>query len=430
MAVLTKTRRHNSRRRKVFIALMVLFAGLVSVGGVYAYRMVDAIVHAEKTAVYPLPTRKSDVTFPTQQPPQQPTSAAAAPTATTDPSFPTATPDPFVTPSATPAPQGAATAVPQLPAGDDTSHWDVIEGLWGQISSTDPGTSSVWGGKTDLTILVLGVDRRPEGGDQNADVIIIAHVDLIDRKVAAVSIPRDLLVEIPGIGPDKINAAYNYGSKANPESKVAGVAMMRDTIEYVFQVPIDGYIMVDFTGFTDVIDAMGGVTVDVPETIVDTEFPTDDFGTEVVRFMPGVQKMDGERTLQYVRTRHQDSDDGRRERQLQVLRALFGEAKSFGSLRNGFEIITALGDSVQTSFWLDQQLTLAQLGYDMTDADIKLSNLTEPLIWEGYTEAGAWVYLSDPVMVQQWVWESLSTENFNAVTPMSSPVATPAAINP
>ena len=180
---------------------------------------------------------------------------------------------------------------------------------------------------------------------------------------------------------------------------------------------------------------MGGVTIDVPETIVDTEFPTDDFGTEVVRFMPGVQKMDGQRTLQYVRTRHQDSDDGRRERQLQVLRALFGQAKSFGSITNGFEIITALGDSVQTSFWLEQQLTLAQLGYDMTDADINLLNLTEPMIWEGYTEDGAWVYLSEPAAVQQWVWDSLSTENFNATTapgvaPLSSPVATPAVVNP
>jgi LCP family protein required for cell wall assembly len=443
MAVLTKKRRHNPRRRKVFIALMVLFVGLVSVGGVYAYRMVDAIVHAEKTAVYPLPTRRADVTFPTKEPPPQPTNTVAVPTATTDLLIPTATPNPFATPSATLAPQptstaqpqGTATAVPQLPTGDDTSHWDVVEGLWGQLSSTDPSTSSVWGGKTDLNILLLGVDRRPEGGDQNADVIIIAHVDLIDRKVAAVSIPRDLLVEIPGIGPDKINSAYNYGVKANPESKVAGVAMMRDTIEFVFQVPIDGYIMVDFNGFTEVIDAMGGVTVDVPETIVDTEFPTEDFGTETVRFTPGIQKLNGERALQYVRTRHQDSDDGRRERQLQILRALFGQAKSFGSITNGFEIITALGDSIQTSFWLEQQLTLAQLGYDMTDSDIKLLNLTEPMIWGGYTDAGAWVYFSDPVAVQQWVWDSLSTDNFSAsmpasTTPISSPVSTPRAFNP
>ena len=446
MAVLTKSRRNSSRRRKAFVALMVILVGLVSVGGVYAYRMVDAIVHAEKTAVFPLPTRRSDLSFarsPTAVQTVQSTVTVGPPTMTVDPSIPTSTADPRATlspiptpqPSATELPGGSATAQPQLPSYGETSHWDVVEGLWSSIASTDPGTSSVWGGMSSLNIMVLGVDRRPDGGDQNADVIIIARVDLTSGKVAAVSIPRDLLVEIPGVGPDKINSAYNYGIRAEPGSRIAGVALMRDTIESVFQVPIDGYIMVDFNGFTEVVDAMGGVTVDVPETIVDPEFPTDDFGTEVVRFLPGVQELDGERTLQYVRTRHQDSDDGRRDRQLQVLRAMFGQAKSLGSITNGFEIITALGSSVQTSFYMDQQLTLAQLGYGMTDADIKLSNLTEPMIQGGYTEAGAWVYFSDPVEVQTWIWESLSTDEISAtpaltVAPWESPEATPANSTP
>ncbi len=276
----------------------------------------------------------------------------------------------------------------------------------------------------------MGVDKRPDGGDQNADVIIIAHIDLVDRKVSAVSIPRDLLVEIPGIGLDKINSAYNYGVQSDPESRVAGVVMMRDTIESVFQVPIHGYIMVDFDGFTQVVDEMGGVTVDVPELIVDNEYPTEDNGTEVLTFTPGVQTMDGERALKYVRTRHQDSDDGRRDRQLQVLRALFDQAKSVDSISNGFDIITALGDSVQTSFYIDQQLALAQIGYGMADADINLSNLGDPLIWGGYTESGAWVYFSDPVAVNAWVKDSLSTDvptnPFAGIIQSSpSPVATP-----
>ena len=164
---------------------------------------------------------------------------------------------------------------------------------------------------------------------------------------------------------------------------------MRDTLESVFGVYVDGYIMVDFNGFTDVIDAMGGVVVDVPTEIVDDQYPTADYGTEVVRFMPGRQLMNGDRALKYVRTRHQDSDDGRRERQLQVLRALFEQAKSFDSITNGFEIITALGGSVQTSFYLDQQLTLAQLGYSMDDGDIPALSLTAPLIWGGYADSGA-----------------------------------------
>jgi polyisoprenyl-teichoic acid--peptidoglycan teichoic acid transferase len=409
MATLVKNGRPHPKRRRILTVLLVVLIGLGSVGGVYAWRMVDAIVNAEKTAVYPLPPRDDDVAFsdspiaPTPEATNRDTEAAGqtppASGGSTDPATQAPTP----------------TTIAHLPTSDDPSRMSVLQDLISaSVGDQDPGTSPVWGGKTTINIMVLGIDKRPDGGDQNADAIIIAHVDLTKQKVAAVSIPRDLLVEIPGVGQDKINSAYNYGAKANLDSRVAGAAMMRDTLESVFGVFIDGYIMVDFSGFTEVIDAMGGVTIDVPQEIVDEEYPTEDYGTEVVRFTPGVQHMDGERALKYVRTRHQDSDDGRRERQLQVLRALFDKAKSFDSVTNGFQIITALGDSVQTSFYLDQQLTLAQLGYAMSDADIRLSNLAEPLIWGGYTDSGAWVYFSDPVAVQHWVAESLSTDFVNA----------------
>jgi LCP family protein required for cell wall assembly len=391
--------------------------------------MVNAIVHAERTAVFPLPPRDSEVAV-GDEPTQTPSSVGGVSSGQTDP-IETQTPVNVSADGATQPANPQPTAVPTriiLPTGDDPSRFSVIQDLIGaSVGSGDPGTSPVWGGKTSINIMLLGVDKRTDVGDQNADVIIIAHVDLVNQKVAAVSIPRDLLVEIPGIGPDKINSAYNYGVKADPDSKVSGVVLMRDTVESVFGVFIDGYIMVDFNGFTEVIDAMDGVVIDVPTAIVDEEYPTDDFGTEVVRFSPGLQLMDGDRALKYVRTRHQDSDDGRRERQLQVLRSLFDRAKSFDSITNGYEIITALGGSVQTSFYLDQQLTLAQIGYAMNDEDIQLSTLSEPLIWGGYTDSGAWVYFSEPETVRDWVTTSLSTDFARAGTPVSSssPTALP-----
>ena len=432
MAVLAQTTRSTrarpkSRRRKLFAALLIALIAVSVVGGVYAWRMVDAIVNAERTAVYPLPPRDNEIAVQvsptstahteTTTTPAGPGGVLTPPATTVNVSSGRSRTDPTPTPSNRRASDRGRPIPHECRAG---SHRRI--GWLG-----DPGKSQVWGGKSAITLMVLGVDTRPNGGDQNADVIIIANVDLINRKVAAVSIPRDLLVEIPGVGQGKINGAYNYGVKADPTSKVAGVAKMRDTLESVFGVYIDGYIMVDFNGFTDVIDAMGGVTVDVPTEIVDDQYPTDNYGTEVVRFTPGRQLMDGERALKYVRTRHQDSDDGRRERQLQVLRALFEQAKSFDSISNGFEIITALGGSVQTSFYLDQQLTLAQLGYSMDDGDIQLSSLTAPLIWGGYTDNGAWVYYSDPYAVRDWVTKSLSTD-FTVATPAPGgaiPIATP-----
>ena len=305
---------------------------------------------------------------------------------------------PSVTPSAV-----ANVASPTAPAGGSTANnddgpsaFDIVRNVVGAgMDNGDPGTSDVWNGKTSLTILVVGLDRRPEGGDQNADVIMIAQLDLVNKTVRAVSLPRDLLVQIPNIGYDKINSAYNYGIKANPNDPVAGIAMVRDTVEYNFGIPIDEYVLIDFNGFKDVIDATGGIDIIVPYDIVDDEYPTEDYNIESVHFAAGPMHMDGETALKYVRTRHADSDDQRRERQLQVLQALFEQGKSAGSINKIDNMILALGGSAQTSFTLEQQLTLARLALQIDSSEIILSSLAPPLLQSGYTESGAWVYTGD-----------------------------------
>jgi LCP family protein required for cell wall assembly len=334
------------------------------------------------------------------------------------------TPTPSAVATATATVNSAPTATPAKAASSqddgETSHLDVIRQVLGTgIDTGDPGRSSVWDGKTSLNILVVGIDRRPEGGDQNADVIIIAHLDLISKRVAAVSIPRDLLVTVPGIGDDKINSAYNYGVKNDPKNEVAGIAKVRDTIEDVFGVPIDGYVLVDFSGFQQVVDAVGGVDNNVPYEIVDPEYPTADNGTETVTFHAGMQHMDGERALKYVRTRHADSDDGRRERQMQVLQALFEKGKQITSITRADKLILAAGSAVQTSFPLDQQLILARLAYDMDPSHIRWSSLAPPLLQPGSTTSGAWVYVGDMDQIVAFVKDGLVTDadRYPAATP-------------
>jgi polyisoprenyl-teichoic acid--peptidoglycan teichoic acid transferase len=278
------------------------------------------------------------------------------------------------------------------------------------ISGGNPGTSKVWDGEKELYILVVGVDRRPGGGDQNADVVVIAHLDLINERVAAVSIPRDLYVQIPGVGQDKINRAYDYGHRENPDDPVAGIVKVRDTVEDNFGIQVDDYVLVDFNGFKDVVDAAGGIDVNVPYEIIDTEYPTEDFGVETITFKPGLQHMDGDLALKYVRTRHADSDDQRRERQWQVMLALFDKGKSFGSIRNADEIILAAGQSVQTSFELDQQVTLARLAYEMEPASIRFSSLGPPILTGGTIETGAWVYTGNPDEILNFLNEALKTD--------------------
>jgi polyisoprenyl-teichoic acid--peptidoglycan teichoic acid transferase len=409
------------RRRRVGVVVGLVLLVLVGAVAVQSWRVVSAIVDAERAAVVPLPTRESDIAFgavkapsgsptaatdPTQSPPvDQATTGAAGvdPTATIQPP-PTATATIAATVAATPKPAPTKKA-------DAPSRLDVLrEVVQAGMEDGDPGRSTVWGGKTDLYILVLGVDRRKDGGDQNADVIIIAHLDLINQRLAAVSIPRDLLVDIPGTGPDKINGSYNDGVKERAKDPVAGVAKVRDTIEQDFGVPIDGYVMLDFDGFEHVIDAVGGIEVDVPQHIHDDQYPTEDYGTKVVDFKKGTQRMNGQRALEYVRTRHSDSDDGRRNRQQQVLMALFEKGKGFKSVTRADNIILAVGDSVQTSFDLEQQLTLARLAYGMDESAITLSSLADPLIQAGETPDGRWAYVGDMGAIVQFVQDALAIE--------------------
>lgn len=416
---------------------------IVAIGaiGYQAWQIVEAIVQAERVAVVPWPTREpvlAQIAMPTSTPiGGTPVTVAAAVPATTPP-VKTSAPESTATvteravstgtsvvvdPTATATAEPSPTSTPQLAQDSgSTSHFGVVRDILGAgTDGGDPGRSPVWGGRTSLNILVVGVDRRPGGGDQNADVLIIAHVDLIAKRVAAVSLPRDLLVDIPGIGPDKINGSYNYGVLANPDDPVAGIAKVRDTIESVFGIVLDGYVLIDFDGFTEVVDSAGGVNVDVPYEIVDEAYPTEDYGTEIVKFDPGLQHMDGETALKYVRTRHADSDDARRERQYQVLLALFDTGKSLSSVTKADELILALGKSVQTSFPLEQQLLLARVGLDIERPDIRLSVLGPPLLESGYTEDGKWVYTGDLAAIVAFVQEALITESSTQTANGGSP---------
>jgi LCP family protein required for cell wall assembly len=403
----------NNRRRKAAAVALVVLSILAIVLAIQSWRVLSAIVDAEHAAVVPLPPSDIALTTATPIPPTHTPVPAIVATGASGSADPTELP-----PTQTALPTPSATSKPEK--HDPPSRLEVAQQLVDAgISGGDPGDSEIWEGKTGLNILVLGVDKRADGGDQNADVIIIAHLDLVNHRLAGVSLPRDLLVEIPGVGEDKINGSYNHGVLASPDDPVAGVAKVRDTVESVFGIPIDGYVLIDFSGFSDVVDAMGGVTVDVPYEIKDDEYPTEDYGTTTIHFDPGVQEMDGEAALIYVRTRHADSDDARRQRQLDVIRAIFAQGKSVESIANADEIILSAGGAMQTSFDLEEQLTLARVAFEMGDGDIVLTTLGEPILEAGWSDDGRWVYTGDSEEIKTFVLNAIDTGIIGA-TPESA----------
>ncbi len=172
-------------------------------------------------------------------------------------------------------------------------------------------------------ILVLGVDSREgEGWLTRADSIMLVGVNPRRLQVSLMSIPRDLSISVPDYGLQRINTVNVLGEM---EQAGRGPALTAIGIQESFGVQSDRYVRLDFNGFVDLINAVGGVTIDVEYAIVDSFYPTEDYGTMTVRFDPGIQYMDGERALQYARTRYSDDDYRRAGRQQQVVSALAGK---------------------------------------------------------------------------------------------------------
>lgn len=387
---LPRKRKHWPRRKRIafFLVILMVLAPFLAAGA-YVWQITNAIEDAQDQSVVNFPdsqmelggvSRRQDPAATPQATPQSNT-AEAAPTATQGPK----------STSSNPGSIGIAR--------------DII-GTGIRADVVKP--HEVWPDRDYINVLVLGVDTREAEGDQNADVIMIARVDFSTNEVRVVSIPRDLQVEVPGHGLSKINGAYNIGVTEDPENKVAGVLMMRDTIEYNFGVPIDEFVLVDFAGFEDVIDAVGGITIDVPERIEDDAYPTEDFGTTTLIIEAGRQQMDGETALAYARTRHQDSDDKRRERQMLVLRALLDKGQSLGSVTRVAQVINATGDAVLTSIDWNEQLALVNIALKLDQNQIVMENITEPMVVPGTAADGAWIYVGDPAEIAAFIDSVLS----------------------
>lgn len=418
-----------AHRRGLRWSLLTL-VGLVAVVGIgmglYAYRVAHEVARVERTIVVPLPTQTTAL-LPTDSVSATSVnrlgiipSATAAPRATTvdtpTPATENPTPMPLPiptelppTPSPSPPPVVPPTLLP-MPTPAPTaslSAVQVLRGASGAATSDSDGHEAVWGGKRVVHILLLGIDRRPDDPDPpRSDTMMIASVDLWNGVATLFSIPRDLVVNIPGWGEDRVNAAFVAGEIAHPNDPAAGPAMAVRTVSEAFGVPIDHYILVDFRGFRGIVDAVGGVDIVVNRAIDDPAYPTDDYRTMHVRFVPGKQHMDGERALEYARSRHDSNDDDRRDRQMQVMQAVLDRMMDFDGARRLPDLITSLGTSVQTSIPFDGQVSLAQISRRVQANGVARYSIKPPLVRDAITQSGAEVYLGDWFRIRQLAQEA------------------------
>ena len=225
----------------------------------------------------------------------------------------------------------------------------------------------VWTERERLNVLLLGVDSRGDSTTQNTDTMIVLSLDPVNKTAAMLSIPRDVYIDRPGVFTDKINAAYAYG----------GYDLTRKVVEDLLGIRLNAYALVDFDAFTKIVDAVGGVVIDVKRPVRDESYPTPDYGVERLDITAGPQLMDGQTALRFARSRHDTNDYSRAQRQQLVLSALRTRISEGDFLRGLPALVDRVGSAVQTNFDPANILPLAQFGTGI-DGDAIRSEVLYP----------------------------------------------------
>ena len=195
------------------------------------------------------------------------------------------------------------------------------------------------------TVMIMGVDERADDVGRS-DTLMIATLDPEKNQAAILSVPRDTRVKISGHGFDKINAAYAYG----------GRQLTQKTIENLLNTHIDHYIKINIHGFTKIIDALGGIDIDVEKRMY-YEDPWDDDGGLYIDLQPGMQHMDGKTAITYVRYRDEEGDIGRIKRQQNFMKAVMDKLVSPTIIPKLPSIVSAVSDSVETDMSVSEILS-------------------------------------------------------------------------
>jgi LCP family protein required for cell wall assembly len=223
-----------------------------------------------------------------------------------------------------------------------------------------------------FTVMVIGLDARPSqvGGPARTDSILLLRVDPGRNRAGVISIPRDAMMEVPyfdgSYTDDRINTAYVYNwSDGDPEAAPRALAA---TIEHNLGIRVDHYIIFDQYGAEDLIDAAGGVTVNVIDAFGQEDYSNDDVNVVPTWFEQGSQHLDGYRAVAYGRIREGSSDFDRIRRQQQVAEGLVEQLSSPLSVRKYPGLWSAYKDAVETDMGLRQTagmgLFLKRVGTD------------------------------------------------------------------
>lgn len=312
----------------------------------------------------------------------------------------------------TPAMVSLVADLPMLGAGNKTPEDKVAGPDWRNLGR--------------VTVLILGVDRRDDEGSEDpvrTDTMMLATIDPGGRSAGMIGIPRDLLVPIAmstkecnylpwgsPYGQDRVNTAYVYGQlcEFNSSSGTGGPGLAKETVQYNFGVRVHYYALIDFDGFSKLIDAMDGVDVVLESPLTDNYYPTPNYGTMRIHIPAGPQHLDGEKALWFVRSRHMDSDFGRIQRQQQLLMAVRDKLLRLDMVPRYPQLLQLLSETVRTDMTLNQMLALTLAAREVPSEHIVARPLEYPLVTEITGTDGAALLLPNRELIRGAIGEVFS----------------------
>jgi polyisoprenyl-teichoic acid--peptidoglycan teichoic acid transferase len=242
----------------------------------------------------------------------------------------------------------------------------------------------------------MGSDQRPDSGGYRTDTMILVTLNPLEGTVSMTSFPRDLYVYIPGWTMQRLNTADAHG----------GFPLTQLTFQYNFGVLPDRFVMINFWSFLDLINSLGGIDVDVARPLTDHRAGYGDFTV-----LPGINHMDADTALWYVRSRYSTSDFERTQRQQEVIVAIFNRLISLDVLQRAPEIYDIYKDSVSSNLtFADMAAFLPLAGQLISGDDIQHYFIGRDQVTSWRTPGGAQVLLPNRGPVLEVMRQALNSE--------------------
>lgn len=274
---------------------------------------------------------------------------------------------------------------------------------------------AAWDGQSRFNVLVLGMDRRPGARDNlnaRTDAIMLVSFDPQSNRLGVLDIPRDMHFAVLNMQEDlmRVNTLMVEGESLQ---EGCGPYFMMESFQLNLGLYVDAYIAFDFVAFIDFVDAIGGVTIDVPYLINDPEYPDMNYGFRPLFIGSGEQEMDGDLALAYARTRHGDNDYLRGQRQLDVILAIREQLGTAGAVQDLVENLPNLIDTLDGHFYSNlspEQLSLLGLSIMNLDFEnIETASLNQEYSFD-YVYAGQRVRVPDREFIAELLVETFGED--------------------